>query len=636
MAVSVLPTVHPYRGGGGPVASTADDRALLSPVLATTTGRRSGGRPRRVGWLLVLGIVVVLVGILGATAVAQPSAPAPVSPCSGPEPRPIPCAPAPPSTTSAAPATSLPTTPPPSISAPRPGTGGSECGITDLTACVSEGFGSFINLLVGESLNWLLRMLGSTLLSTPTLDQLPRVGEIWEQSRLLVVAVYSLLVLFAGILVMSHQSVQTRYSIREIAPRLVVGFLAANLSLLFGDQAIRLANAASLAVLGDGLDPQSAGQAISELFVALVSRSMLDGGLSAGLLSLALTILLIGLLIGYVVRVALTVIWLGGAPLALMCHGLPQTEGVAQWYWRVGGGVLGIQVGQSLALICALKVFLQPGGFSFFGTPTPDGIVNLIVLIALVWILVKIPTWVLHQVRIGGGRRSFLGSLAYAFAFGKAMALVSGGRLGFAGARAAHAPGGARRTPPGAGEPPWPAQPRLAPTPEMVSRRLKEAYDAERTRAARRPRVPSQAPRFLQPQPQQTIHDPAVVPATLGPAQPEFSSASAPDTPMTRPRRGPRPGTSPQFQAAGGPRRRGTPPPARAIRTASVPPQLQFQPARPPVPQPTPPTPKSAPAAPVFRQAQPEPRIGDAYRRTHSVPPPVFRAPKPASGGEGK
>ena len=45
------------------------------------------------------------------------------------------------------------------------------------------------------------------------------------------------------------------------------------------------------------------------------------------------------------------------------------------------------------------------------------------------------------------------------------------------------------------------------------------------------------------------------------------------------PRRGQRPGSAPQFQAAGGPRRRGAaPPPARPIRVASVPPQLRFQP----------------------------------------------------------
>jgi hypothetical protein len=580
--------------------------------------------------LVVLSLVVGLLGVITVTAAAEPTTPTPTQPPTTSAQPSLTTAPCTGSTCVPQPASS-----PPTVSQPQPNSARAECGITDLSACVNEGFSSFVNLLVGESLNWALRMLGSTLLSTPTLDQLPRIGEIWEQSRLFVVATYSLLVLLAGILVMSHQSIQTRYSIREIAPRLVVGFLAANLSLLLGDQAIRFANATSMAVLGERLDPQSSGKAVTELFVALVSRSLVDGGLFAGLLSLVLTILLIGLLVGYVVRVGLTAILLAGAPLALMCHGLPQLEGVAHWFWRSGAGVLGIQVGQSLALIVALKVFLEPGGFTFFGTPTTDGIVNLIVLIALVWILVKIPTWVMNQVRVGGGRRSFLGGLAYAFAFGKAMALLRGGRVATASAHVAHrsSSGAGNASTPAAAEPPWP---RLAATPEMVTRRLKEAYDAERMRAARRPRVPSQAPNFLQPQPQQTVHDPAVMPPTLGPTLPEFSSATAPDAPVARPRRGTRPGSPPQFQVAGGSRRRGTTPESlRPVRVASVPPQLQFQP---PTPSPRPssaPKQTSAPSAPVFQQAQPEPRIGDAYRRTHSVPPMVFRAPKP-TGGEGK
>ncbi|GLZ30834.1 hypothetical protein Lesp02_30230 [Lentzea sp. NBRC 105346] len=496
-----------------------------------------------------------------------------------------------------------------------------------------------MDVLVGESLNMLLRFIGSTLLSTPTLDQLPRIGEIWEQSRLFVVAAYSLLVLIAGIVLMGHESVQSRYSVREIAPRVVVGFIAANLSLFLGDQAIRFANAVSVAVLGDSLDPQTTGRAVSELFVTMVTNSLLTGGMFAGFLSLVLTILLVALLVGYVVRVALTVILLAGAPLALMCHGLPQTEGVAHWFWRTGAGVLGIQVGQSLTLICALKVFLQPGGFTFFGAPTPDGIINLIVLIALVWILVKIPTWVLRQAQIIGGRRSFVGGLVRAFVFGKAMGLLGGRGWGrrVATASATASPGGPRHVP--ASRRSAPVHTRRLVTPEMVARRLRAAYDAERIRAARRSRVPSQAPQFLQPQPQQTVHDPAVVPATLGPTQPEFSSASVPDTPVGRSsRRGPRPGSAPQFQVAGGPRRRGAASPsARPIRVASVPPQLRFQSVTSAPPQPASPArPASAPAAPVFRQAQPEPRLGDAYRRTHSAPPPVFRAPRPAPGGEGQ
>lgn len=576
--------------------------------------------------LLLFGVVAVLLGLAMNTAVAQPA----TTPSS-----PSPSQPATTSPTSPLSPTS-PSTSQPGVILPPPATQDSKCGITDLTACMRDGFSSFINMLVGESLNWLLRLVGSTLLVTPTLDQLPRVGEIWEQSRLFVVAAYSLLVLVGGILVMGHQSVQTRYSIREIAPRLVVGFLAANLSLLVGDQAIRFANAASLAVLGDGLDPQTAGKALSELLVALVARSLVDGGVFAGLLSLALAILLIGLLVGYIVRIALTVLLMSGAPLALMCHGLPQTEGVAHWFWRAGAGVLGIQVGQSLTLICALKIFLQPGGFSFTGMPTGDGVINLIVLIALVWILVKTPTWVMQQVRVGGGGRSFLGGLARAFVFGKAMAVIGGARFAAAGAHAAKTSGagtaGTSMTPP---DPLWPAQPSMTPTPAVVAKRLKEAYDAERLRVARHLRVPPQQPQFMQPQPQHTIHDPAVRPVTLGPAVPEFSSPSEPAA--ATPRRRPRAATQPQFQAPGLPRRCGTaPPPARPIRVTPVPPQLRFRPATPAAVQSPARKPATAAAAPVFQQAQPEPEIGDARRRVHSVAPPLFRAAKPTTGGEGK
>lgn len=623
-----------------PVPVRLDASAAERSIGAT----RSGRARRWAVWMLLAGLLVVLGSLFTLSASAQPTTPstAPSSPVpttttttSSPCPATPPGQPRPPGCLPQ-PATSSPTSPSIPQVNPAPAPAGGECGFTNPSACVGEGISAFVNTLVGEALNMLLRWIGSTLLSTPTLDQLPRIGEIWEHSRLFVVAAYSLLVLVAGIVLMGHESVQSRYSLREIAPRVVIGFIAANLSLFLGDQAIQFANAVSVAVLGDTLDPRTTGQAVAELFVAMVANSLLTGGMFAGFLSLVLTILLVALGVGYVERVALTVILLAGAPLALMCHGLPQTEGVARWFWRTGAGVLGIQLGQSLALICALKVFLQPGGFTFFGAPTPDGIVNLIVLIALMWILVKIPGWVLRQSQLTSGQRSFVGGLARAFVFGKAMGLLGGHGAGRHVATAASS-GSARRasTP----RQPAPTQMRGRITPEMVAQRMKASYDAERVRAARRSAVPSQAPKFLQPQPQQTIHDPAVVAPTLGPTQPEFSSAPVPNTPVARPsRRGSLPGSAPQFQVAGGPRQRSaTPPPARPIRVASVPPQLQFQQATSPPPQlATPAKPASAPAAPVFRQAQPEPRIGDAYRRTHSVAPPVFRAPKPVQGGEGK
>ncbi|MGH9058309.1 MAG: hypothetical protein ACRDZY_02145, partial [Acidimicrobiales bacterium] len=42
--------------------------------------------------------------------------------------------------------------------------------------------------------------------------------------------------------VMAYESLQTRHSIKEIAPRVVVGFLAGALSLWVASQAIEIAN----------------------------------------------------------------------------------------------------------------------------------------------------------------------------------------------------------------------------------------------------------------------------------------------------------------------------------------------------------------------------------------------------------
>ncbi|ROP37333.1 hypothetical protein [Saccharothrix texasensis] len=510
----------------------------------------------------------------------------------------------------------------------------SECGILNPGACIGEGIAGFLHLLVGESLNVLLGWVGSSLLSTPTLDDLPRVGEIWEQSRLFVVAVYSLLVMLAGIVLMGHETVQARYSVREIVPRVVVGFLAANLSLFVGDHAIRLANAATMAVLGDGLDPQTSGKAVTELFVSLVANSLITGGLFAGALSVVLTILLVALLVGYIVRVALTVILLAGAPLPLMCHGLPQTEGLAYWFWRAGAGVLGIQVGQSLTLICALKVFLQPGGFHFFGAPTADGLVNLLVLISLIWVLVKIPGWVMRQVQIGGGgRRSFVGGLARAFVVGKTMGVLGGRGIGTAAASRSRGSGagtgGAAHR-----EPPWPAPIREwggiggPGTPEAVGRRL-HAQRAQET-ARRRTVSGQQHLRFLQPVPQEPTHDLAAWNPAGSTTVPEFRTATASEdvsssSPLPYPV-----GTAavPVFRT-GAERADNGSEPSPSTRTASVPPQLRFRPATDDTPvRPIRATTRAE--APVFRPATPQTGAHGRRARTHTPAPVLFRPPRPS------
>ncbi|NKQ59359.1 hypothetical protein HFP15_41635, partial [Amycolatopsis sp. K13G38] len=357
------------------------------------------------------------------------------------------CTPATPSspTTAPPPCTGEGCIPKPTTSAPAPtnpgtgapgdsGNGDADCGITNIGGCITNAINGFFRGIVTAALNPLLDLLSKTLLTTPTPDSLPRIGELWNNSWQILLASYALLILIAGILVMGYETVQTRHSIKEIAPQIVVGFLAGALSLWVATKAIEIANGLAQAVMGGGLDASSAGDTLKNLVL-----SSLNGGIFIIFIGIFLAGMLIVLLVTYIVRVALTIILIAGAPIALMCHALPQTEGIARWWWKAFGGCLAIQVGQSLTLITAMKVFLAPGGFTLFG-PTLSGLVNLLVALALMYILFKIPFWFLGSLR-GGGGRSLLGSIVRGFIAYKTFGLL-GGRGGGGGRRPRSSGGG--------------------------------------------------------------------------------------------------------------------------------------------------------------------------------------------------
>lgn len=630
-------------------------------------------RPRRrAAAFLLLGVVALLAAVLAASAGAAPAAPqqppppAPLptnEPCTPGSPLPACHLPTPPTTAPKPPSTPLPvptevpspttcsfpgqlscaslgpttsapcsgedcipqpTTTPPATGTHPPGTGGSDsdskCGITDIGACITEAINSAFRSIVDSALSPILDLIGHSALSTPTISDLPGIGELWNGSWEIVVAAYGLFILAGGILVMSHESVQTRYSLKEVAPRIPVAFIASALSLFLVDKIIRLANGLTQGVLGGGVSPPSVGDTMTEAF-----KNAAAGGLFTILVGLVLVVVGVALLVVYAVRVVITLALIACGPLFVICHALPHTDPLARWWWRAIAAALGIQVAQAVVLITAVRTVLS-GGVHLFGS-TLSALGTLLAGIALFFLLFKIPFWLMAATKMGTGR-SFLGSLVRAYVMAKTFGMVMG----------------KTRTPPkavtntgaaGRGGRPGVAPPQPAPRAGAVGERLKAAYDAERLRAARRPRVPSQAPQFLQPSPQGTTHDPAVAPVKKGATRPDFSSAPAPAAPMSIPTQKP---PVPQFRAAATDRGRpGTPTPApwRPIRTAAVPPKLKFQSDAPAPPHPpTPPKPTAAPASPVFRPARTESRIGDAYRRTPSVPPAVFRAPKPASGGD--
>jgi len=243
-----------------------------------------------------------------------------------------------------------------------------------------------------------LTLLGATLLATPDVTG-GRVGDLWLVSLGIANTCFVLFVLAGGIVVMGHETVQTRYAVKDIAPRLVVGAIAANVSLALAGVGIGLANALSSALLGQGVDAHSATAVLRQLALAPLDT----GGIFLTLLGLVVAVLAVVLLLTYLIRVAVLVLLIAAAPLALVCHALPQTEGAARLWWRAYVGCLTIQVGQSLVLVTAVRVFFAADGHAALGLTASGSLVDVLLACCLLYVLVKIPSWVGRAVFSGHG-----------------------------------------------------------------------------------------------------------------------------------------------------------------------------------------------------------------------------------------
>ena len=143
---------------------------------------------------------------------------------------------------------------------------------------------------------------------------------------------YVLLVCAGGVLLMTNETLQARYTIKDVAPRLVVGLVASNTSLLLVGFGIDLANALSRALLGPGVDPAQARATLKAVLVFPLD----DADVLLTLVALVVVVLALILGASYVLRVAVLVGLTVAGPLALACHALPQTEALARWWWRGG------------------------------------------------------------------------------------------------------------------------------------------------------------------------------------------------------------------------------------------------------------------------------------------------------------
>ncbi|MBN1174038.1 MAG: hypothetical protein JXA67_17830 [Micromonosporaceae bacterium] len=554
-------------------------------------------RPARILAGLALGGLLVLAGATGIAPDAGWADPAPApTPTPQPAPTPTPNPPTTPQPSTPTPAPTPDPSPQPEPS-PQPDTPSEDEDPAwyDVSGQISKAIREFFADLVEDNINSVLQTLGTTLLTSPDLTADERVTTVWTTSLVITNTVVVLFIVAAGFVVASRETLQTRHGLKQVLPRLVVAVVACNTSLLLCGKLLWATNALTAAIAGQGVDTEAAGEAIAQS----LKNAQLGNNLLLTLLALAVIITVIVVVITFVMRVACLVLLIGFAPLALVCHALPQTEGLAATWWRAMGACLGIQVAQAVILVAAIRIFFTPAGPTILGVPASrDGLMKVLVCLCTCWILIKIPGW-MKQFVLGplGQRRGrgLLSQVLHTYLTIKTLGTASGILKGSTTARRATtaARSGTPRTKPGAGVRSAPAAAGARPG---GRRRIPPAASGQIRSAPTGPAF-SHAPARHAPLPRAAATRPA----------PGFSSAPQPAAP------GPAPDSSPapaRFTSAPRPQP-APPPPQRAPRRWPSPTAPTFSPALR-----VPPTPAAGTAGPDRTpSASPSPPTGTASAR---------------------
>ncbi|MCJ0875594.1 hypothetical protein [Streptomyces sp. AP-93] len=276
--------------------------------------------------------------------------------------------------------------------------GGGFGDLLDIPAMIVNAITSFLGMLVEQITKPVREFLADTLLATPDVTRHADIKKLWTAMLGITAGIYVLFVTAGGITVMGYETVQTRYTVQQIAPRLLLGMAAAATSLTVMGKAISLSNALAHTIMAT--DMSDAGQGMVERVLPFALFGAAGLKLYLLLLAIMMIALVLAVLIGFLVRVAVMALLAVAAPLMLACHAHPLTDPVARLWWRGLAGCLAIQIAQSLTFVLALKLFFAPGATTL-GIPKSDQLGTMLAGLALFWVLFKIPGWTLQVVLRG-------------------------------------------------------------------------------------------------------------------------------------------------------------------------------------------------------------------------------------------
>jgi hypothetical protein len=259
-------------------------------------------------------------------------------------------------------------------------------------------------------LDGVLSLISTALLVTPDVTGLPQVQALTGRSIWIVDTIFVLAFVAVGTLTMlAGGDERSRYTVKDLLPRLVVGFIAAHLSQLLCSTLVELANGLTDA-LAVNVNHDSALDAVKTHLHAASDKTV---PLLFAVLATIIIVLIVSTAFSVIVRFAVLLVLTSIAPVALACHALPQTDPAARLWWRSFLGCAAVPTLQAVTLTAGHWMLLDPAHLlPVFGLPgEPGELLTLLIVIVLLWTTVRIPGLVRRYVTQGGRSPNFLGAV---------------------------------------------------------------------------------------------------------------------------------------------------------------------------------------------------------------------------------
>jgi len=280
-------------------------------------------------------------------------------------------------------------------------------------AAILDKFMQWVAAAILVCFDAVLDAIARFLLITPDVTGMPQVQALTGRATWVVDTVFVLAFVAAGVLVMVHGGDErSRYTVKDLAPRLVVGFVSAHFSQLLCRMAIGVANG-----LVESLSDPTAN--VDGVFGVINKQVHAAADDYAGLppmlfapIGLLITVLLAMTACSLIVRFTTLLVLTAAAPLGLACHALPQTDGLARLWWRAYFGCLATPILQTMILQAGHWMLLDPQRMMpAFGPADPGPLLSLFVVMVLLWYTVKIPGLIGRFVSQSGRNTSFFGAV---------------------------------------------------------------------------------------------------------------------------------------------------------------------------------------------------------------------------------